>query len=141
MSRTILALDIGEQKIGVARADTVARIAEPLVTLSNDEFFESHLSKIINDKEVGLLVIGLPRGLDGQDTKQTKYVRRFCQKMKIKIAVHFQDEALTSVKAKERLTKQGKSYTKMDVDAQAASIILEDYLMEFGLNEQSATSS
>ncbi len=130
MSSTVLALDIGTKKIGVARANLIARIAEPLTTLPNDDNFNDVLAKIISDQNASLLVVGLPRGLDGQDTDQTRYVRRFLDNLRVDIPIHFQDEALTSVNAEQKLASQKKSFVKGDIDAQAASIILEDYLVE-----------
>ncbi len=131
MSSTVLALDIGTKKIGIARANLIARIAEPLITLPNDQSFNSRLATIIADQDACLLVVGLPRGLNGQDTKQTEYVRRFLDELPSDIPVHLQDEALTSVKAEQHLARQKKGYQKQDIDAQAATIILEDYLMEY----------
>lgn len=130
MSTTILALDIGERKIGIARANNIAKIAEPLTTLINDEAFPEKLEDIISKENAGLIVVGLPRGLEGQDTQQTKYVKDFMDGIDLAIPFRFQDEALTSVKAEERLSKNSKSYTKHDIDSNAASIILEDYLLE-----------
>ncbi len=130
MGATILALDIGERKIGIARANNIAKVAEPLSTLINDETFPEKLHGIIIEENAGLVVVGLPRGLEGQETQQTRYVRSFMEKLDLSVPFKFQDEALTSVKAEERLTKTTKSYTKYDIDSNAASIILEDYLLE-----------
>lgn len=130
MGATILALDIGGRKIGIARANNIAKVAEPLSTLINDETFPEKLHGIIIEENAGLVVVGLPRGLEGQETQQTRYVRSFMEKLDLSVPFKFQDEALTSVKAEEKLTKTTKSYTKYDIDSNAASIILEDYLLE-----------
>ncbi len=130
MSATILALDVGERKIGVARANPIARIAEPLTTLTNTPEFFSQLQALISEHEVTELVVGLPRGLEGQETAQTAYVRSFVDELgsTLRIPVHFQDEALTSVNAKQILDAKKKQYTKEDIDAVAATLILDDYL-------------
>lgn len=125
---TVLALDIGERKIGVARANTVARIAEPLATLTNDEKLPEALQQIIANEQAEKLVVGLPRGMDGQATKQTQYVEDFINNLHIALPVVFQDEAVTSIEAEKRLQKRKKPYSKEDIDAMAASVILEDYL-------------
>lgn len=128
MSTTVLALDIGERKIGIARANTIAKIAEPLVTLPNDDLFLQKLNDIMKEHGVSQLVVGLPRGLDGQETKQTRYVRSFADKLDVEANIAFQDEALTSVNAQEILDDTGKHYVKEDIDAMAATLILDDYL-------------
>ena len=127
---SVLALDIGEARIGIAisRADT--RFAVPVTTLRNDLAFTDKLQEIIVQESVTQLVIGLPRGLDGQATKQTGYVRDCAATLgqRVKLPVTFQDEALTSRKAEEELKTRKKGYTKEDVDALSATYILEDYL-------------
>lgn len=128
MSRTIFALDIGERKIGIARANTIAKIAEPLVTLANDDQFLSKLKHLIIEHQVERIIVGLPRNLEGQDTKQTSYVKEFIQGLNLKAEIVFQDEALTSVSAEDLLSSSGKAYNKEDIDAVAASIILDDYI-------------
>lgn len=130
---TILALDIGAQRIGVASANIIARIASPLVTISNDSATPETIKRLIADHDVELLVIGLPRGLDGQETGQTQTVRDFVEDLRRTLGdfpVQFQDEALTSRKAEEELAARGKPYQKGDIDALAATYILDDYLQE-----------
>ena len=77
-------------------------------------------------------MIGLPRGLDGQETAQTMTVRAFGTMLgkALKLPVHWQDEALTSVQAASELEQRGKAYRKADIDSLAAVYILEDYLHE-----------
>ena len=131
-SSSIIALDVGDKRIGVALASHQARIASPLVTLTNDETFIAALSKIIEENEVGGIVVGLPRGMDGQETNQTKSVREFAKKLHgaINLPLYWQDEAVTSINAEAELRRRGKAYTKGDIDALAATVILEDYLHE-----------
>jgi putative Holliday junction resolvase len=127
---TILALDVGTVRIGVARASTIARLASPLTTLANDAAFAASLSKLIDDESAVKLIVGLPRNLSGEDTPQTQYVRDFMTSLEddIKLPIAWQDEALTSNKAEHELQARGKLYTKGDIDALAATYILEDYL-------------
>lgn len=129
---TLLALDVGEKRIGVARAALSVRIAQPLVTLSNDSSFLNAIKGIIDDEGVTELIIGYPRGLQGQSTNQTKYIETFSEQMKLftDLPIHFQDEALTSEKAESELKSRGRAYRKEDIDALAATYILEDYLTE-----------
>src|SRR5438552_1693333 len=125
-----LALDVGTVRIGVAIARADTKLAVPLLTLPNDDTFARELQKIIADETVIQLVIGLPRGMEGQDTAQTSYARDFGASLaaKVGLPVHFQDEALTSQKAEQELQTRGKAYTKEDIDALSATYILEDFL-------------
>jgi putative Holliday junction resolvase len=126
---TIIALDIGEQRIGIARAHTIARLPEPLVTLQNDKF-KTELTKLIEAENVERVVVGLPRSMSGRDTAQTEYVRNFIDQLQLTVPVAFQDESVTSIKAEEYLRLHKKEYTKGDIDAAAATLILQDYLEE-----------
>ncbi len=127
---SIVALDVGTVRIGVALADSVARLPKPLRTLANDEQFTEQLRRIIDNEAVTTLVVGLPRSLDGEDTDQTRLVRSFVADWQVGVGLplFFQDEALSSARAKEELMARGKPYQKGDVDALAATYILDDYL-------------
>jgi putative Holliday junction resolvase len=72
----------------------------------------------------------LPRGLDGQETTQTKIVEAFIYQLKSKIdlPIHIQDEAVTSKQAEAELQARGQGYNKEDIDALAATYILQDWL-------------
>jgi len=125
---SVLGLDVGEKRIGVARVHLIARIPEALGALSNDETFSGALQALINEYQPDILVVGLPRSLEGNETAQTAYVRAFCDEKLVAygLPVLFQDETLSSRVAEDRL--KGKAHTKGDIDAQAAVVILEDYL-------------
>lgn len=130
INKVVLALDVGKQRIGVARAHPIARIASPLTTLQYSDAILQDIADLLKNDDVGTLVVGLPRGLNGQETEQTTWVRQFTDDLKQKIdaPVVFQDEAVTSQKAEAELNKRGKPYAKGDIDALAATYILEDYL-------------
>ncbi len=121
----ILALDVGMKRVGIARASTQARLAEPLKTVKTDETI-GQLRGIVKENQVSMIVAGLPRSLSGEDTDQTRWVRDWVARAKAELGLPFywQDEALTSVKA-ESLKLKAKN---KDVDAEAAAIILEDFL-------------
>jgi len=133
-AKTILALDVGEKRIGVAVADVELRFAKPLTTLHNTEKIWEELAQLIEHNQSGLIVVGLPRGLDGQETAQTQKAEIFMQRLRANLGlpVRAQDEATTSIKAEEELKSRGKPYEKSDIDALAATYILEDYLAESG---------
>ncbi|MEK7599747.1 MAG: Holliday junction resolvase RuvX [Patescibacteria group bacterium] len=132
ISSSILALDVGNKRIGVAIASLASRLPSPFKTLDNDDKFLQNLQAIITAENVETLVIGLPRGLDGQATDQTSIVQAFVEQLKtdVSLPTYFQDEALTSRKAEEELESRGKPYAKGDIDALAATYILDDFLAE-----------
>lgn len=124
----ILGLDIGDTRIGVARANTVAKLPEPLCTLLNDNSFINKLNDLVKEHSIDLLVVGLPRNMSGKETAQTAKVKQFVKHKLNSYSVVFQDETLTSVVADQRLGQ--KRVSKDKIDAEAACIILEDYLNE-----------
>lgn len=77
-----------------------------------------------------VLVVGLPRSLEGNDTAQTAETRAFARRLEntLELPVYLQDEALTSQKAEEELRARGVPYNKAEVDALAATYILSDFL-------------
>src|SRR5690606_41136269 len=120
--RSVLALDMGQARIGIAKADTQTKLAFPLTTLTNDDSFDTQLQSIIDHERVGILVVGLPRGLEGQETAQTKQARQFAKKVeKFGLPVHLQDEAATSLKAEATLKVSKKGYEKGAIDALSAA--------------------
>jgi putative Holliday junction resolvase len=127
----IVALDVGEKRIGVASANVVARLASPLTTLEVGESIMADIEQLLASQTAAALVIGLPRNLQGEDTDQTRLIRNFGNELEkqISVPVFWQDEALTSHLSKEKLQAEGKPYQKGAVDALAAAYILEDYLL------------
>ena len=126
---TLLALDVGTRRIGVARADTSTRLAFAIDTIAVDGQELSALRRLIDDVKPAKLVIGYPRNQSGDPTQQTELVVQFAKQLEsLGIPLVFQDESLTSVEAERRLTSHGKPYSKADIDAEAAAIILQDYI-------------
>lgn len=130
--RNILSLDVGDRRIGVATANTVARMASPLLTLDRQqsEDIYAEINNLIIEHDIREVVVGLPRGMEGQETAQTQIAREFAVKLKSTcgLPVHMQDEAATSLAAEDKLKASGKPYEKADIDKVAASIILDDWL-------------
>lgn len=129
--RTVLALDVGSKRIGLAVASYDARLANPLRTIAAEGAIES-IKAIITELNVRLIVVGLPRGMEGQDTQQTLTIRHFAETLAraVQIPVQLQDETLTSVVAEDLLEYHKKPIAKGDIDAQAAALILGDFLTE-----------
>lgn len=125
----LLGVDVGEKRIGLSVGDNLVKIAYPICTIEVDGSELVDIMEIVKTESIELIVVGYPRNQQGETTAQTIYVEAFTQKLKLlfdKIA--FQDESLTSVIAEERLIRHRKTYQKSDIDSQAATIILQDYI-------------
>ena len=125
---TVLALDIGGRRIGVAVADTIARLPRPLITVDNSETAMQVLASTVREHQAVAVVAGLPRGLEGQETDQTRSAQTFGAELEkhLNVPLFWQDEALTSVKAEEELEARRKPYTKGDIDALASVPMASD---------------
>ena len=125
----LLALDVGEKRIGVAIADSAVRIAIAYDTIEVDGTEVEQIARLVGQEDIAVVVVGYPRNQQGEPTAQTAYVESFTEQLEIVAPqIVFQDESLTSVKADELLRRQKKPYAKGDIDALAASLILQDYL-------------
>ncbi len=131
-TKSLLALDYGQRRIGVAIASLDAKLPSPHTTVDNDSQSLTKLTQLALDNNCVGIVLGLPRDVKGHETDQTKQVRQFAKQLgdELKLAVYLQDEALTSHKAQQELGAKGLEYNKGSVDALAAVYILEDFLTE-----------
>ena len=126
--KNILALDVGDRRVGVALADSQIKIAVPYGYLERSDKIIQQITELMLDHDVDTLVIGYPRNQSGEATKQTESVEQFAKELaeiEIDADLVFQDESLSSVEAERRL---GRVKDKGEIDAEAASIILQDYL-------------
>lgn len=137
----IVALDIGEKRIGTAYADTKVRIAIPREMIPVDGNELANIAKYCRLEKAEVLVSGYPRNSQGEATKQTEFVVDFVEKIKAYFEsigqalpqIYFQDESLTSVTAEERLSSKKHELSRNDrakgiVDSEAATIILQDFI-------------
>lgn len=129
-STKILGLDIGEKRIGVAIADSKTPFPAPLETLEANENLHTQFTELLQKHHVETVVVGYPRNQRGEPTAQTAQVEKVVSLLNVPSTtqVIWQDESLTSVKAEEELQRRGKSYQKGDIDALAATYILNDYV-------------
>ena len=138
----LVALDVGEKRIGVAVADSSVKIAVPYSTINVDGTEFAAIAKIMRMESCRHLVVGLPRNSQGLETAQSRYVRAFVAELQAylvangfeKPLIRFQDESLTSVQAEHNLTvnsKRRRHIEKGDIDREAAAIILQDFLDSF----------
>jgi putative Holliday junction resolvase len=126
----LLGLDVGSVRIGVALARSDVRIAQPLTTIDNTDRVYDVIRGLVSEHGVAAIVVGWPRGMQGQVTEQTKFAEAFVEALRqqVRLPVYLQDEALTSQKAETELRNRNKPFEKSDVDALAATYILDDYL-------------
>lgn len=127
----VLAFDVGEKRIGVAQADTLVRIPFPVTTITVDGREEDRVRQIVAEVQPATLVVGLPRNQSGEQTAQSQVSVAFARQLdSLGVPVVMQDESVTSVMAEDYLKQSKKPYTKEDIDAKAAALILDDYLRE-----------
>lgn len=117
----LIGIDWGSKRVGLAIGTSEAKISSPLESWSNSEDLIERLVSYCLKEGISTVIVGLPRGLEGQETAQTTEVRQFASHLQkaLKMPVKLQDETLTSVMASKR---------SGDIDAQAAAVILQDYL-------------
>ncbi|HPC62020.1 MAG TPA: Holliday junction resolvase RuvX [Verrucomicrobiota bacterium] len=130
----ILALDHGTKRIGVAISDEMKMIAQPLEYIPAEPFaaFLERLKNLLREKEVELVLVGMPRNMDGSYGPAALKVQEFVAALKAAVAVPIKtwDERLTSALA-NRFLLQGnvrRDQRKEKVDKMAAAILLQSYL-------------
>lgn len=128
-----LGIDYGTKRIGLSISRDM-RFSNRLQTINNGSDSIAKIQDIVSSEKIETIVVGLPRNLEGNDTPQTAIVRKFGEELEdmVEANVLLQDEADTSNIARERLKSQGLNDRQIEdeVDAEAAVIILEDYLNE-----------
>jgi putative Holliday junction resolvase len=132
-----LAIDYGTKRTGLS-SYCPGKDPYPLlygkILYKNDQQLCLDLSKIIENEVIDVLILGLPKYLDGNSSEMTKRVESFGTLLKEtfqKIEFHYQDERLTSYEAEERMKSSPRYNFKVDeneLDALSASIILEDFI-------------
>jgi putative Holliday junction resolvase len=136
-----LGIDYGARRLGLALSDASGQIARPWCGLAASSSPEATADAVlaflagVRDEpveEIAAVVVGLPRRLNGEDTSQTAYARRFAAALasRLRLPVHLQDERLSSREAESQLAVREPDWRrrKARVDAVAARIILQDYL-------------
>ena len=144
--KRILALDIGDRRIGVAMSDTLGILATPLTIIDRkkDEQDVASIIDLVKKHDAGRIVVGLPRSLSGGIGPQAEKVQSFIEKLKQQtdVPVDFRDERFTTVDAQRLMREAGskkKKYNsknkkeKTHDDAVAAAVLLQAYLDEKAL--------
>lgn len=135
-SGRILALDLGERRIGVALSDPLRMVARPLTVIrraSRLEDFET-IGRLVAMHEVTLLLCGYPLSLDGSEGPQGRRVRRYAEALGESLAVPLElwDERYSTAEAESMMQVSRKNLSPQErrgwVDAVAAAVILQSYL-------------
>ncbi len=129
----LLAIDYGARRVGLALSDPLKMIASPYRTIinKNNTILIEEIERIIAAEDVELTIMGLPLGMAGQKTEQTKKVEEFVDKLTNRgIIIKYEDERWSSVAAKRSMKEQNikSGYNKDLVDQTAAAIFLQQYL-------------
>jgi putative Holliday junction resolvase len=132
----ILALDVGEKRIGVALSDPLRMMARPLLVIqraSREEDFAS-ISRLVRENQVSLVVCGYPLSLDGSEGPQGRRIRRYAERLAktLQVPIELWDESYSTVEAEDLMQVSRKKMTPRErrgwVDAVAAAVILQSYL-------------
>lgn len=130
----VMALDVGDAKIGVSFSDILGIIAngyETYVRKKDDRDFV-YIAELIKSKDVGTVVVGLPVSMNGVEGIRAEIVRAFAAKLSeyTDVNIVFQDERLSTVSAEKILIEADirRDKRKKVIDKVAATIILQSYL-------------
>jgi putative Holliday junction resolvase len=144
----LLGLDVGDRRIGIAGADALRITAQGLPTLERRDlaYDLSYLEKIIQERHVGTLVVGLPKNMDGTMGPQGEKVQAFVNALLAHMSgqtgetgqaleVVYWDERLTTVAAHRSMLEGDLSRRKRkhNVDRVSAVLILQGYLDRLSL--------
>ncbi|MDD4289792.1 MAG: Holliday junction resolvase RuvX [Patescibacteria group bacterium] len=126
--KNYLGIDYGTSKIGLALSDSEIRVCLPYKILSELNFWESILN-IIEENNIDEIVLGIPKNLNNEDTKQTEITMNFFDKLKSEInkPIHLEDERMTSKFANNLKKNIGMKNLGAEDDSSAA-LILDSFL-------------
>lgn len=129
-----LGLDIGSKRIGVAGCDRTGLLASGLTTIERQSFKSdvAQLQQIVQERQVQVLVSGLPYSMNGSLGFQAKQVQKVAQRLAsaLQLPVEYMDERLTSFEAEQLLQAENRSPSRHKglIDRKAASLILQAWL-------------
>lgn len=141
-----LGLDVGSKRIGVAGCDRTGLIATGLTTIERRSFEQdmAQLRELVEQRQVQVLVVGLPYSMNGTLGAQAKQIQKFARRVSkaLQLPVEFVDERLTSFQAEQLLLAENRSPSrhKSLIDRKAAAIILQQWLDEKRTTRQTPTS-
>ena len=127
---TILAIDYGDKRVGIAYGNSIARIANPSEVFENNDDIYLKLLDLAKELNVQRVVVGLPRNMDGSLGYQALATQEFAGQLgaKLDVPIILQEETLSSLEAKQ-------AFPAAPIDAAAAAIILQRYFDEHNSEE------
>ena len=130
-----MGLDVGDRWVGVAFSDLGGVIATPFAIVDRTAGDYIHaIAHMVTEHDAGLVIVGLPRAMDGTIGKQAEKVQDFVRRLSIDVVVpiEFRDERLSTVSAGRLMREANSKRTRKKVrdDAAAAAVILQSYLDE-----------
>lgn len=139
----ILAIDWGERRVGLALSDDLRIMAHPYGTIENSDGAYSEIDELARERAVGLILLGLPLTLAGEEGEMAGKVREFgaiLSRQIPDIPLKYFDERLTTSGAEKALRQSGKKRKEkgISIDAIAAALLLDTYL-EFLKNQDVET--
>lgn len=132
--QALMGLDLGDKTIGVALSDRLRRVASPIETVRRKKFSvdAARLQEVIADREVGGIILGLPRNMDGTEGPRCQSTRAFARNLDrlVDLPIGFWDERLSTVAAERALLEADTSRRRRAevIDHVAASYILQGVL-------------
>ncbi|AUT03476.1 Holliday junction resolvase RuvX [Aliinostoc sp. HNIBRCY26] len=129
-----LGLDVGRKRIGIAGCDRTGLIATGLTTLERTSFEQdvSQIRNLVDERQVQILVVGLPYSMDGSLGFQARQVQKFANRLSkaLQLPLEYVDERLTSFQAEQLMIAENRSPSrhKSLIDRKAAAIILQQWL-------------
>lgn len=131
---SVLGLDIGRKRVGVAGCDGLGLGATGITTVIRKSFRDdvTAFAELVHDRQATALVVGLPYTMDGEEGKQAASVRRYADRLSrsLDLPLHYIDERLSSIEAEEAIQQAGRSPSrhKPEIDRRAAAILLQRWL-------------
>jgi len=133
-TKRVLGVDYGSRRIGLAISDQSRTLATGWKTITNNDTVYDTIGSIVEDKNINLIVFGLPVSIEGGDSKKAQEVKRFAAALEkvVNVPIAFQDESFTSRDAMETMvamnTTRKQRRDKGRIDVMAAALILQSYL-------------
>ena len=129
----LLGIDYGDKRVGIAISDELQSLAHAYRTLQSDSQLFPEIRKIVESEKVGLIIVGLPKNMDGSFGPSAAKAKSFASRLATELAsikILLWDERLTTVEAQRALHLAGKKarQSKKMIDQVAAQILLQSYL-------------
>ena len=135
----VMAIDYGKKRVGIAITDPLGIISQPFLTIEMKSPKEliKRLKFIVQEKDVGLILVGNPLSHNGNSTNMSQEVLAFVKRLRkaVTVEVKLWDERFTSQYAENILKDVGLKKKNVQIDQIAASLILDEYIKSQSLNQ------